>query len=65
MLAFLLSLTPGALVASGFLFLTAVFALRKAVMDYKVRKRGGVRAYLLASNPLTGNQHFTGPSKQI
>lgn len=55
MLGFLLTLGPlytSALVVGC---LAVFFLSRKALVDHKIRKLGGVRAPVLGTNPITGN----------
>ena len=51
-----LSLGPGYLGALAFSLLILLFAWRRITKDYAIRqsKAGGVRAPVLATNPLTG-----------
>ncbi|KAL2020133.1 hypothetical protein VTK56DRAFT_8738 [Thermocarpiscus australiensis] len=56
MIQFLLTLGPlytSALVLSC---LTLFFMVQKAIVDHKIRKLGGVRAPVLATNPITGSR---------
>jgi hypothetical protein len=54
MLQFLLDLGPLHTSAVVLACLSIFFLSRKLVVDYKIRKLGGVRAPVLATNPVTG-----------
>jgi hypothetical protein len=61
MFGYLLGLGPYYTSALVLGCLTIFFLARKALVDYKIRKVGGVRSAVLATNPLFGNEPLSRP----
>lgn len=55
MLEFLVALGPSYTTALVVGCMVVIFMTRKALVDRKIRKLGGVRSPVLATNPVTGN----------
>lgn len=54
MFGFLLELHPLYLLLGILAPIFAFFPLRKAYIDYRIRKLGGVRCPIIATNPIAG-----------